>query len=88
MPIPKSTYYDARYRQTAALIRARQPYLIKNIITGVSLFAFTIGVYSFTFYAVGQDDFSDVKVPDAPRLPAHAPMASMVKAAGEDAAKK
>ena len=45
MPLlPRSTYYDKHYRQTAALIRARQPYLVKNIFTGLSIFAFTIAV--------------------------------------------
>ena len=42
--LPRSTYYDQHNRQAAALMRARQPYLIKNIITGVGLFTFTIGI--------------------------------------------
>ncbi|KAI4150815.1 MAG: hypothetical protein LQ340_003885 [Diploschistes diacapsis] len=64
--LPRSSYYTKDYRQTAALIRARQPYLIKNIFTGLGLFAFAMSIYSFTFYAVKQDDFSDVKVPEGP----------------------
>lgn len=72
-------------------MRARRPYIVRNIATGAALFSFCIGVctrhpllpmaasrgYStltrghlildaFTINAVGQDDFSDVKVPDAP----------------------
>jgi cytochrome c oxidase assembly factor 3, fungi type len=47
--LPKSSYYDNHYRQTAALIRARQPYLIKNIITGTSLFALAIGICMIVF---------------------------------------
>jgi hypothetical protein len=42
--IPKSSYYDAHYRQSASLLRARQPYLVKNIFTGLGIFAFTVGV--------------------------------------------
>ncbi|MCJ1324013.1 hypothetical protein MMC10_000675 [Thelotrema lepadinum] len=81
--LPRSSYYTKDYRQTAALIRARQPYLIKNIFTGAGLFAFAIGVYSFTFAAVKQDDFSDVRIPDAPAPAAGAPHATMSKVADE-----
>ncbi|OTA07764.1 hypothetical protein A9Z42_0086850 [Trichoderma parareesei] len=62
-----STYYDRRLRQGPALVRARRPYLFKNAVTGLGLFALVGGVYWYTLNAVGQDDFEDVKVPDAPR---------------------
>lgn len=42
--IPRSSYYDKHYRQSAALIRARQPYLVRNIVTGTAIFAFAISV--------------------------------------------
>lgn len=42
--IPRSTYYDKHYRQSAALIRARRPYLVRNIFTGLGLCGFVIGV--------------------------------------------
>ncbi|RDW81754.1 uncharacterized protein DSM5745_05311 [Aspergillus mulundensis] len=61
-----STYYGKDYRAGAALLRARRPYLVKNAVTGVGLCIFTIGVYAYTLRAVGQEDFSDVQVPDAP----------------------
>ncbi|KAJ5491499.1 hypothetical protein N7539_003066 [Penicillium diatomitis] len=61
-----STYYGKDYRAGAALLRARRPYLVKNAVTGFGLFAFAIAVYSYTIRAVGQEDFSDVKVPDTP----------------------
>jgi cytochrome c oxidase assembly factor 3 len=64
--IPRSSYYDKNYRQTAALIRARRPYLVKNALTGLGIFGFCAGVYFFTINAVAQDEFEDVKVPDAP----------------------
>ncbi|OCL03762.1 hypothetical protein AOQ84DRAFT_347182 [Glonium stellatum] len=76
MPLlPRSTYYDKNYRQSPALIRARQPYLIKNVLTGAAIFAFTVGVYAFTIRAVSQDEFEDVIVPDKPIQPPHAPNA-------------
>ncbi|KAF2836326.1 hypothetical protein M501DRAFT_980363 [Patellaria atrata CBS 101060] len=80
--IPRSTYYDRNYRQSEALIRARRPYLIKNALTGLSLFCFAVGVYSFTINAVAQDEFEDVIVPDKPVQSAHAPNASSNKMAG------
>ncbi|WEW58473.1 hypothetical protein PRK78_003941 [Emydomyces testavorans] len=67
MALFKSSYYDKDYRAGAALLRARRPYLVKNAVTGIALFTFCMGVYAFTINAVGQDDFSDVKVPDPPR---------------------
>ncbi|KAL8920173.1 MAG: hypothetical protein Q9208_006419 [Pyrenodesmia sp. 3 TL-2023] len=65
--IPRSSYYTKDYRQTAALIRARQPFLVKNIFTGLGIASFAIGV------SVAQDDFSDVQVPDAVEQPPHTP---------------
>lgn len=70
---PRSSYYDREYKATAALLRARRPYLFKNMITGAGLFAFTISVYAFTIHAVGQEEFADVKVPDAPSPPPRTP---------------
>jgi len=67
MTLFKSSYYDKDYRAGAALLRARRPYLVKNAVTGIALFGFCVGVYAFTINAVGQDDFSDVKVPDTSR---------------------
>ncbi|ESZ92803.1 hypothetical protein SBOR_6819 [Sclerotinia borealis F-4128] len=64
--VPKSSYYDKHYKQSAALIRARKPYLVKNALTGAVIFGFAIGVFAFTIKAVSQDDFEDVKVPAAP----------------------
>ncbi|CAD0111782.1 unnamed protein product [Aureobasidium uvarum] len=77
--IPQSSYYDKYNRPTAALYRARQPYIVKNALTGLAIFGFAIGVYSFTIRAVAQDDFEDVVVPDAPATPGHAPHTSTVR---------
>ncbi|KAI9798867.1 MAG: hypothetical protein M1833_004370 [Piccolia ochrophora] len=84
---PQSSYYDKHYRQTAALIRARQPYLIRNILTGTAIFGFAIGVYSFTIHAVKQDEFEDVPIPDAPAQPAKTPNVGTTTAAALPVAK-
>ncbi|KAI4185707.1 MAG: hypothetical protein L6R41_003965 [Letrouitia leprolyta] len=80
---PRSTYYTKDYRQTAALIRARQPFLIKNIFTGLGIASFAIGVYAFTINAVAQDDFSDVQVPNAVEQSPHTPHTGVLKAPPE-----
>ncbi|KAK0734896.1 hypothetical protein B0T26DRAFT_690037 [Lasiosphaeria miniovina] len=62
--LQQSSYYDRQYRQSAALIRARKPYLVKNAVLGTAITAFAIGIYAYTLSVVGQDEFEDVKVPD------------------------
>lgn len=42
--MPQSSYYDKQNRPTAALYRARQPYLVKNTLTGLLLLGFVGGV--------------------------------------------
>ncbi|TLS29309.1 hypothetical protein PpBr36_00148 [Pyricularia pennisetigena] len=64
-------YYDRRYRQNPALVRARRPYLFKNAVAGIALAAFTAGIYAYTIHAIGQDEFEDVKVPETPRQPSN-----------------
>ncbi len=39
-----SSYYDRRQRQSAALVRARRPYLVKNALLGLGIAAFAVGV--------------------------------------------
>ena len=41
---PNSGYYDRNHRQSAALIRARRPYLFKNAVLGAGITAFTLAV--------------------------------------------
>ncbi|KAM0802467.1 hypothetical protein BDR22DRAFT_844696 [Usnea florida] len=77
--LPRSSYYDKHYRPSASLIRARQPYLVRNIFTGLGLFTFTIAVYSWTINAIAQDDFSDIPIPDAPAQPPHSPHTGVEK---------
>lgn len=42
--IPQSSYYDRNNRPSASLYRARQPYLVKNAVTGLAIMAFAAGV--------------------------------------------
>jgi cytochrome c oxidase assembly factor 3 len=42
--LPQSSYYDKYNRPTAALYRARQPYIVKNALTGLAIMGFAIGV--------------------------------------------
>lgn len=64
--LKRSSYYKPDYTQSAALIRARRPYLFKNTVTGICIMSFAIGVFAFTLKAVGQEQFEDVVVPSGP----------------------
>lgn len=46
--IRQAGYYDRSARQSAALIRARRPYLVKNAVTGLGVAGFALGVCSST----------------------------------------
>lgn len=45
-------------RMSPGLLRARQPYLIRNALTGLALVGFCASVYTYSIKAVKQDDFS------------------------------
>lgn len=40
--------------------RAREPFFVRNTITGILLGVFVVGVYSYSIRAVRQDDFGDI----------------------------
>ncbi|KAJ3740932.1 hypothetical protein DFH05DRAFT_1507726 [Lentinula detonsa] len=42
------------------LKRARAPFLVRNVITGIILGTFAVGVYTYSIRAVRQDDFGDI----------------------------
>ena len=42
------------------LLRAREPYRVKNAITGIALGAFAVGIWAYSLSAVRQDVFDDV----------------------------
>ncbi|KAG6167838.1 hypothetical protein E4U22_002577 [Claviceps purpurea] len=65
----QDSYYDRRYRQGPALVRARRPYVFKTAALGVALAGLSFSIYWYTLKAIGQDSFDDVKVPDEPRKP-------------------
>ncbi|KAL1923450.1 uncharacterized protein VTP21DRAFT_8430 [Calcarisporiella thermophila] len=58
-----STVSRRAYEVPEVLKRARRPYRTRNVITGLALLGFCTAVYSYSFLAVKQDDFSDVVVP-------------------------
>ncbi|RPB02359.1 hypothetical protein L873DRAFT_454109 [Choiromyces venosus 120613-1] len=64
--LPRSTYYEQDQRQGASLIRARKPFLVKNLVTGLAMLGLTASIYVYTIKAVAQDEFEDVPIPDAP----------------------
>ncbi|KAI0053692.1 hypothetical protein FA95DRAFT_1579337 [Auriscalpium vulgare] len=42
------------------LLRAREPYRVKNAITGLIIFGFAVGTWAYSLRAVKQDTFDDV----------------------------
>jgi cytochrome c oxidase assembly factor 3, fungi type len=42
------------------MLRAREPFRVKNAVTGVLLAAFGVGVWAYSIRAVKQDVFDDV----------------------------
>ncbi|KAF2452703.1 hypothetical protein BDY21DRAFT_375395 [Lineolata rhizophorae] len=71
--LPHTSYYDRRNRPMGALLRARQPFLVRNALSLAGLAGCTLAIYSYTIRAVSQDDFEDVIVPDAPSKPVQQP---------------
>ncbi|KAI9247046.1 hypothetical protein BY458DRAFT_446474 [Sporodiniella umbellata] len=53
------------YGFTPALQRTRQPFVMRNMLTLAGLLTFTGSVYAYSLFAVKQDDFSDVELPNA-----------------------
>lgn len=51
--MPQSSYYDKQNRPTAALYRARQPYLVKNVATGLCLLGF-VGAVCESIRSIGR----------------------------------
>ncbi|KAL8694573.1 MAG: hypothetical protein Q9224_003546 [Gallowayella concinna] len=80
MEIIRSTYWTKDNKKGAALIRARQPYLVKNIVTGIALTTIVISIYAYTIKVISQDDFSDVQIPDAHEQPPHTPHTGTARA--------
>jgi cytochrome c oxidase assembly factor 3 len=45
---------------SAGLMRAREPYRVKNAVTGLAIGSFIVGVWLYSMNAVKQDNFDDV----------------------------
>ncbi|CAG8450853.1 13532_t:CDS:2 [Ambispora gerdemannii] len=58
-----SKYQTKTYTFTPALERARRPLRVRNAVTGIFLLGFVGAVYSYSMFAIKQDDFSDVPMP-------------------------
>ncbi|CAE6516235.1 unnamed protein product [Rhizoctonia solani] len=64
MSISKATasasYRPNGYGMSPALKKARQPFVIRNAITGTAIAAFAVGVWAYSISAVKQDNFDDI----------------------------
>jgi Coiled-coil domain-containing protein 56 len=47
-------------QMSQGLMRAREPYRVKNMITGLAISSFAVGVWFYSIRAVKQDNFDDV----------------------------
>jgi cytochrome c oxidase assembly factor 3, fungi type len=45
---------------SAGMMRAREPYRVKNAVTGLAIGSFIVGVWLYSMSAVKQDNFDDV----------------------------
>ena len=50
----------AMLQMSQGLMRAREPYRVKNLITGLAISSFAVGVWLYSIRAVKQDNFDDV----------------------------
>ncbi|KAI0322488.1 hypothetical protein OF83DRAFT_1161184 [Amylostereum chailletii] len=50
----------SRMSMSPGLLRAREPYRVKNAITGTIVASFIVGVWWYSMMAVKQDNFDDV----------------------------
>lgn len=57
-------YYDkTTYRMSPAMMRARQPYVVRNLVGLVLVSAVPISIYLYTYSFLQQDDFADIPIP-------------------------
>lgn len=59
----KGYYEPHTYRMSPALLRARQPYFVKNMIGLVVLSAIPISIFMYTYNYLNQDDFDEIPIP-------------------------
>ncbi|CEP64734.1 Coa3p LALA0_S13e01816g [Lachancea lanzarotensis] len=65
MVLEHSPYQDPRtWKMTPAMIRARQPFVKKNLLGLSALLLVTGGIYVYTYRFLNRDnDFADVPIP-------------------------
>ncbi|KAG5356420.1 Cytochrome c oxidase assembly factor 3 [Yarrowia sp. B02] len=60
----KGKYIDPKtFQMSPALIRARRPFFVRNMLALAGLTGFVAGIYGYTMYSLRTDDFSDVPIP-------------------------
>ncbi|EGO02215.1 hypothetical protein SERLA73DRAFT_178043, partial [Serpula lacrymans var. lacrymans S7.3] len=55
-----ASYRPRSYVMSPGLKRAREPFRLRNALTGLVLAGFGVGVWAYSISAVKQDDFDDV----------------------------
>ncbi|KAF8743072.1 hypothetical protein RHS02_03184, partial [Rhizoctonia solani] len=55
-----ASYRPQGYGMSPALKRARQPFAVRNALTGSAIAAFAVGVWAYSISAVKQDNFDDI----------------------------
>ncbi|KAI0700621.1 hypothetical protein BC835DRAFT_1266066 [Cytidiella melzeri] len=55
-----ASYRPHSSQMSPGLKRARQPFLLRNVLTGLVLASFTVGVWAYSIGAVKQEDFTDI----------------------------
>ncbi|KAJ2162098.1 hypothetical protein GGF46_000973 [Coemansia sp. RSA 552] len=61
----KSAAYG-EYHFRGSIERGRRPYALRNMLTAAGLAGLCSGIYFYSLYAVKQEDYSDVPMPDMP----------------------
>lgn len=56
-------YQPHTYRMSPGMLRARQPYFVKNMVGLAILLAVPVGIYIYTFNFLNDDDFDDIPIP-------------------------
>ncbi|EMD40525.1 hypothetical protein CERSUDRAFT_91253 [Gelatoporia subvermispora B] len=58
--VVEESYRPGYTGMSPGLQRARAPFRVRNAITGITLFAFSAGIWAYSIGAVKQDEFTDV----------------------------
>ncbi|PVU87477.1 hypothetical protein BB561_006310 [Smittium simulii] len=57
-------YMTPNYEFRESIDRGREQYRVKNAIVSLSLCGLITGIYFYSMYAVDQEDYSDVPMPE------------------------